>query len=170
MAGRISRRLRRSSISRLRCMVTRASGSAADARMPTIAGDDGDFDERVAGCPLLFALCPVSVSQTHVFIVRQPSRGRTGLEWLRPSGLASTPLIGQLRRASADRVELQRRQQPRAGGADFVARPDKREIDAAGGGIRIRREDDVRSRSAAGSCPPAPFSCEGRPGYRSRSA
>ena len=37
MAGRISRRLRRSSISRCRCIVTFASGSAAEARMAMIA-------------------------------------------------------------------------------------------------------------------------------------
>jgi hypothetical protein len=63
-----------------------------------------------------------------------------------PVGFARTPLIVScdVPVPTASNCSAASRPDPEA--PDFVAGPDKRKIDAARGCVRIRREDDVRSR------------------------
>ena len=90
---------RRSSISRLRCMVTLASGSADRRQNPDDGRDNHHLDERKA--PLIHDLLSVTTIEAGVNL--------TGI--VPPLGLAMTPLMVSCDVPEPDRVELERRQQ-----------------------------------------------------------
>src|SRR5687768_5550546 len=103
MAVRISRRLRRNSISRWRCIVTRASGSAADASTATIAVTIA-ISMNVYPRSLLFAL-----GSTRLTSLSYDNRCGNELRLDRSAGwVCKGATYGELRRALPDGIELNR--------------------------------------------------------------